>query len=252
METFSEFDQPGTAPQRNFSDIINHAFTNYFKVIGWAILLFLIYIAISVVFSFVAGPISGYDALEAQSVMTGINPEDFSDVWSSFLEIPGYKEYLLISMLFSLVMYPLFTGFVMIMHRANMETQVSFSDLFIGFRTNAFQYILFGLISSLVMFVASLLCIFPVFFALPLFFLGVPIILFENASAIEAIKKSFNTAKENYGTLLGLSFISFIIAVAGILLCGIGVLLTYPFYFAAMYSAYCAYHGTPKNISNNS
>jgi hypothetical protein len=32
--------------------------------------------------------------------------------------------------------------------------------------------------------------------------LGYPILLFENASATDALSKSFNIAKENYGTFL--------------------------------------------------
>ena len=72
METFNEFDQPGTAPQKNFSEIINHAFTNYFKVIGWCILLFVIVLVLSIILSSIAGPITGYDPMAAQDEMQEI------------------------------------------------------------------------------------------------------------------------------------------------------------------------------------
>jgi uncharacterized membrane protein len=98
------------------------------------------------------------------------------------------------------------------------------------------------------MMVGLMLCVIPMFFIIPFFFLGIPYILFENATALEAIKKSFAAASSSYGTILGVSFISLIITVAGIIFCGIGILATAPFFYAAMYSVYCAFNGVPKQI----
>lgn len=77
--------------------------------------------------------------------------------------------------------------------------------------------------------------------------LGYPILLFENASATEALGKSFNVAKENYGTFLGVTLLGFIISVAGVILCGIGIILTAPFIMIVMYSLYCAFRKTKTN-----
>jgi hypothetical protein len=46
--------------------------------------------------------------------------------------------------------------------------------------------------------------------------LGYPILLFENASATDAISKSFNIAKENYGTFLLTAIVGMLISVAGL------------------------------------
>ena len=249
METFNEFEQSGTAPQRNFSEIINHAFKIYSKTIGWSILLLVLAVIISIIFSYLSGIAVGYNALEAQSEMEDIissGSADGGNLFLMMLQIPGYKESIGISYILGLLLYPLYAGFVYLMHKANTGTDISFGDLFIGFKHNTLQLIIFGFISGIIMGISILLCVVPVFFVIPLFYMGVPFILFENNTAIEAIKKSFNVAKENYGTVLGVSFIALVIAVAGILLCGIGVLLTAPFFYAAMYSVYCAYRGTPK------
>ena len=80
-------------------------------------------------------------------------------------------------------------------------------------------------------------------------FLGYPILLFENANAVDALKKSFNTVKADFGTFLGISLLAMLISLAGILLCGIGVLLTGAFILVAMYSAYTAWHGTPRALN---
>jgi uncharacterized membrane protein len=78
--------------------------------------------------------------------------------------------------------------------------------------------------------------------------LGYPILLFENASATEALGKSFNIAKENYGTFLGTTVLGALISIAGIVLCGIGIILTAPFMMIVMYSTYCAFLGKPRQI----
>ena len=64
--------------------------------------------------------------------------------------------------------------------------------------------------------------------------LGVPLLLFENASFSEALTKSYNIAKENYGVFLGATILGMLISIAGVVLCGIGVLFTMYFYYAVM------------------
>ena len=251
METFNEFDTQGTAPQRNFSDIISHAFNNFVKIIGWSILVTLILIIVTMVASSLLGPLVGYNALEAQAEMEDLMKDGgFTDGTGMFriFDVPGYKESMALSYLLGLLLYPIYAGYVYAMHKANTGQSVVFGDFFIGFRQNTLQYMIFGLIMGLAMMIGLMLCVIPMFFIIPFFFLGIPYILFENATALEAIKKSFATASSNYGTILGVSFISLIITVAGVIFCGIGILATAPFFYAAMYSVYCAFNGVPKQI----
>ncbi|WP_228373867.1 hypothetical protein [Epilithonimonas tenax] len=72
--------------------------------------------------------------------------------------------------------------------------------------------------------------------------------IFENAGAIDALKKSFNIAQENYGTLLLTALLAALISIAGIVVCCVGIYLTIPFFYIAMYSAYCAYLGAPRQL----
>ncbi|MBP3840095.1 MAG: beta-carotene 15,15'-monooxygenase, partial [Chryseobacterium sp.] len=94
-------------------------------------------------------------------------------------------------------------------------------------------------------------CILPFFFVIPLLLLGYPVLLFENATFSEALSKSFKIAKENYMVFLGASFLGLLISIAGILLCGIGIVATIPFYMVVMYSAYIAFCGRPKQLNFN-
>ena len=92
------------------------------------------------------------------------------------------------------------------------------------------------------------MCVVPALLAMPFFFLGYPILIFEKASAFDALKKSYDIAKENYGTILFTAFLAGLISIAGLVLCCVGVYLTLPFAYIVMYSTYCAYFGAPKQI----
>lgn len=246
METFKEFDQNGTAPGRNFSEILKHAFNTYGKVIGWSVLLLVIMAVISWLLQLITAPLTGYNAMAAnQEMQELIKNGDYQAI----KDIPGYKESVFISYALGILLYPLTAGFLYIMHKGNTGQPVSFGDLFIGFKRNALQYIIYGVITGIAYFIGLMLCVLPAFLLMPLFFLGSSYILFEDMPAMDALKKSFSVGKENYGTLLGVGFVAAIIAFAGIFLCGIGIIVTLPIIYAAMYSAYCAFVGVPRKIA---
>jgi uncharacterized membrane protein len=133
-------------------------------------------------------------------------------------------------------------------HKYNLKESITFTDLFIGYRQNTVNILIYALISSVIFAIAILLCVLPVFFVFPLLLLGYPILLFENATFSQALSKSFSIAKENYGTFLGAGLLGLLISVSGILLCGVGIIATFPFILIVMYSTYCAFCGRPRPI----
>ena len=133
-------------------------------------------------------------------------------------------------------------------NKINFKQQIVFADLFIGYKQNFVNILVYGLISSILTSIAFMLCVIPGFFVLPFFLLGYPILLFENATFSEALSKSFAIAKENYGVFLGASLLGLLISIAGVFLCGIGLVATIPFYLVVMYSTYCAFCGRPRPI----
>ncbi len=72
------------------------------------------------------------------------------------------------------------------------------------------------------------MCILPAVFVMPFFFLGYPILIFEKASAFDAIKKSFDIVQNNYGTILLTALLAGLISIAGVVLCCVGIYLTIP------------------------
>lgn len=240
MTSFQEFSQQ-KAPERSSGEIISHAFEMYKGIFLYALLAMVLYFVVSLLVQ----PVSGFDSREFSEVVRS-SDGDFSsvNVWS----VPGLKLYYGLSGLLSLILAPLFVGLIYMANKYNFNQSLQASDLFIGYKQNFLNIVLYSLVSSVVMGIAFMMCLIPGFFVIPFFLLGYPILLFENASFGEALSKSFKIAKENYGIFLGASVLGLLISLAGVVLCGIGIIATALFYFAVMYSAYCAFCGAPRQI----
>ena len=238
MDTFEEFDQP-IGPEKSAGAIIAHAFEIYKGIFLYAVAALLI----SFVVSSLIQPISGFNQAD---FMEEVKSSDggFPNVWV----VPGFAFYSGLSGLISLLLAPLYVGVIYIANKYNLQESIKFSDLFIGFKQNFLNILLYTLISWIIMGVAFALCFLPAVFVIPFLLLGYPILLFENATFSEALSKSFSIAKDNYGTFLGTSVLGLLISIAGVFLCVIGIVFTALFYLVVMYSTYCAFCGRPRPI----
>lgn len=242
METFQEFDQP-TGPEKSSGAIISHAFEIYKGVFLYAILALIISFAISLIVQ----PLSGFNSKDLYEEMMS-SPETFSTtMWA----IPGVTAYYGLSTLVSLLMAPLYVGVIYLANKYNLKEPLNAADLFIGYKQNFVNILIYAIISSIIIGISFAMCFLPGFFVLPFFLLGYPILLFENASFSEALSKSFSIAKDNYGTFLGASTLGLLISIMGVFLCGIGLIFTMLFFLVVMYSTYCAFLGRPRPIILN-
>lgn len=240
MSEFNEFDQQGSVPSRETGSIISHAFEMYKGVFLYAIVAMIIYIIGGAIIQALTG-------FNSASIMEEMRDSgDYSNF--SYWNAPGFPMYITFSSLFGVLLAPLYVGLIYIVNKFNTKSSIEFSDLFIGYRQNFVNILIYSLISGIISSIALFLCVIPFFLVYPLLLLGYPILLFENASATEALGKSFNIAKENYGIFLGTTLLGLLISIAGIVLCGIGVIVTAPFIMVVMYSAYCAFLGKPRQL----
>lgn len=238
MSEFNEFDQQGSVPNRETGSIISHAFEMYKGVLGYAVVAMIVYMLGGYIIQLIFGIDSASMVEEMRESGGNFN------YWST----PGLPLYMGASSLFGLLLSPLYVGLIYIVNKYNTKNPIEFSDLFIGYRQNFVNILIYSLLTWLISSVALALCVLPIFFVYPLLLIGYPILLFENASATDALSKSFNIAKENYGTFLATGLLGVLISMAGIILCGIGIILTAPFIMIVMYSTYCAFVGKPRQI----
>lgn len=238
MDTFQEFDQPN-GPEKSAGAIISHAFEVYKGVFLYAIAALLISFAVSLVVQ----PISGFNQADMMEEMKSSGGE-IPDLWA----IPGFAFYGGLSSLVSLLMAPLYVGVIYISNKYNLQEKISFGDLFIGYKQNFLNILIYALISTIILGISFAMFVLPGLFVMPFLLLGYPILLFENASFSQALSKSFSIAKENYGTFLGASILGLLISIVGVFLCGFGLIFTLPFFLVVMYSTYCAFCGRPRAI----
>ena len=244
MENFSEFDQQGSVPQRETGSIISHAFEMYKGFLGYAVLAMVLYFIVSSVLQ----SVSGFDSQSLIEEMKSGGSMSSTDI----MKVEGFKTYYGFSGLLSILLAPLFVGLIYMANKVNNKVGLKFGDLFIGYKQNFVNILIYSIISNIIIVIAFMLCFLPGLFVAPLFLIGYPVLLFENANAMDALKKTFNIAKENYGVFLGAGLLGGLISVAGIILCFVGIILTAPFIYAVMYSTYVAYAGKPRQITYNS
>lgn len=242
MSEFNEFDQQGSVPERTTGSVISHAFEMYKGIFLYAIVAMVIYL----IGGSIIKALSGFNSMSFADDMKSYG-DNFSryNIWAA----PGFTLYLSLSWFLGILLAPLYVGLIYIVNKYNTKEPIEFSDLFIGYRQNFVNILIYSLLSSLISSVAAFFCVIPVFFVYPLLMLGYPILLFDNASATDALGRTFSIAKENYGTFLGTTVLGIIISCSGIILCGIGVIATAPFIMVVMYSLYCAFLGKPRQIT---
>lgn len=241
MAQLTEFDKPGFIPEKETFSIINHSLAIYKGVVLYGIIAMLIYVA----GSYLIQNLIGFDSV---NMVNEIKNNDGNYAEFNYFNAPGFSLYLTLTGIFGLLLSPLYVGLIYIVDKYKQREHIHFSDLLIGYRNNFINILLYTVISGIISGFAAIFCFIPFFFVYPFLLLGYPVLLFENASAAEALKRSVNMAKENYGTFLATTFLGMILSWIGIILCGIGIVLTAPFFTVIMYSAYCAFSDRPRKV----
>jgi hypothetical protein len=128
---------------------------------------------------------------------------------------------------------PMFAGVIMIILRVSRQTEPKpqIGDVFKGF-----DYFLQALLLVVVLAVAyGVLSFLPVIGGVaglliaPLVMFAMPLIVDQKQEFWPAIQASYEKAKEDYVSLLVITLLGSLISSLGLLLCGVGVILTAPF-----------------------
>jgi len=244
MDNFNEFDSPANVPTKETGSIISHALEIFKNTFLYCFLAVVIYFLLSYLIQLITG-------FNSTLLMEDIRESSSSGGNFGYREIintPGFAAYSGVSFFVGLLLAPIFVGLIYIANKSNFKQSISVSDLFFAYKQNFLNIVVYALITQILLTIAFLMCIIPGILVLPFFMLGYPIIMFENLGAIEALKKSFSIAQQDYGTLLLTALLAGLISIAGLVLCCVGVYLTIPFVYIAMYSTYCAYLGAPRQL----
>ena len=183
----------------------------------------------------------------------------FMEYFALAAEDPGYvaaisqsPRYLLVMALFGLLMSaviaPLTAGLINMCRNVKHNIPISTGQLFHYYKSKYLGNLLVAsLIISLVSSVFSVtfqsigmpvLVYIPTLLITTFTIVMIPLIIYKENNATDAIKNSFNAVGTNFMVVLGLVIVGFVCACVGAIACGIGIIFTFPFYFAIQYSIF--------------
>ena len=239
--------------QLDFGNVFNHAFENYKKIALYAGLVLFIFI---VLFSiFMVGSL--VSVLGIHAMTEELSPEKFKieNLSQSNLLIFG-----IITIFVTALLSPFQAAFLKMTDCGDKDEEFIISSLF-GYYKLPYLTEIMGstLLISIISFTQATLLTYVhldflgtiiTYFISFITFLTVPLIIFGNLKAIEAIKYSIMIVLKQPIVLLGLMVVAIIGAFVGIMGCCIGIFFTMPFLYSMNYAIYTAIVGidTPQEI----
>jgi len=227
--------------QLDFETVINLAFENYKKIAVYAGLLIFVFMVILAVFtSVIIISFFGMSTLTELLEPGGLNTDNFSD--------DILMMYLAGLILFNCLISPLAAGLIKMADCAQKDEEFNVSDVFQYYKLPYFKELFIatfvitfinilltsGINSLHIPFLDTLISTGITFVTL----LTIPLIIFSDLKAVDAIKSSIILISKQPLILLGLMIISYFAVLIGLLLCFIGIFLTLPFAYSMQYALY--------------
>ena len=176
----------------------------------------------------------------SQSENGQVDPDAFSTFLAGFSVIYLIGFFIAIILL-SAVSVALQAGLFRIFRELDAKREVKTADLFYFFKGKYFgKMILLMLVSTLIAIPAALLCYIPLIYAIvPLSFFTIFFAFNPDLSIGDIVSASFKLGTKKWLLSFGLLFVSGLLAyIIGLLMCGIGTLITMPFIYHPLYFIY--------------
>lgn len=231
--------------QIDFGNVFNHAFDNYKKIALYAGLMIFVF---AILLGFLAGGIViftfGVSVLN-EKMLENLRIENFEGI--------HLLIYIILGILFNCLLVPFLAGLIKMAHCAEKDEEFHVSTVFEYYKNPYFQELviatflitIFSTGLSEMFKLVGIELVGALFSAVISFFtfLTVPLIIFGDLKAIDAIKSSVILVSKQPLTLLGLLVVSFIASMVGFIACCIGIFFTIPFMYSMYYAIYTSVIG---------
>lgn len=239
----------------SFESVFNLAFKNYKKIVLYAGLMFFVFAVIMAVFVS-AILIYKFGANQLTEILKpeNLNPDHLTGN-SRILFLVG-------SIVFSVLLSPFMAGFIKMAYCAERDEEFHVATIFEYYNSSYFKELvlatfLISVVNTGIPFlldqpdfqIAMNLVSYAIIF---LTFLTIPLIIFSDLKAIDAIKTSVVIFFKQPFILLGLILIGYILSVLGFLVFYIGIFFTLPFLYSMYYAIYSEVIGFEAEESNES
>ena len=231
--------------QLDFGNVFNHAFENYKKVALYAgLMIFVFSVLIGILIVGIIIAVFGVSMLNEQ-LLEDLKPENLS---GSYIVI-----YIGSVIFLSCLLSPFPAGLIKMAHCAEKDEEFHVSTIFEYYKAPYFKELVIAtlvislfssglsavldfvgikLVGALIAMVISFLTV-----------LTIPLIIFGDLKAIDAIQSSITIVLKQPLVLLGLVVVAGIASMVGFIGCCIGVIFTIPFMYSMYYAIYTAIIG---------
>jgi uncharacterized membrane protein len=227
--------------QLDFANVFNLAFENYKKIALYAGSMILVFYVI--IFAIIATIIISIFGIATLTTM--LNPENLKteNISENFILI-----YTLGGILLSCLISPFPAGLIKMAYCAERDEEFNVSSIFEYYKAPYFKELFIatflisafssGLATTLEYLGVLLIGSFTTISVSFLTILTIPLIIFGNLKAIDAISSSFMIVIKQPLVLLGLMIIAIIASMVGFIGCCIGIFFTLPFMYSMYYAIY--------------
>ncbi|MGV4414906.1 hypothetical protein [Chryseobacterium sp. T1] len=223
----------------DLSQLFKSAFAYWSATLRYQLLFTIFYFSVMIIFLvFVYNYLGLYEKVNSFAPLL---TTDFPAYQKKLEELGRTEEFKLFTMAFVLIkalVFPLNIGLLQIYRKIDLQEEVSINDLFTGYLGfNFLKFAGYGLFASSIYLIAFSL--FPLnFIWILLSFFVSPLMLFANQGIFPALQLNFAALRKNFSTILLCTIVSILFSYSGILMFGIGIVLTFPFWNAMIYALY--------------
>lgn len=232
----------GRTPRRaGFEEIIKKSFRYWYRNLGYQAIFTLLYFSVIFIPSFYF-----YNRLGLHAQFTSLfaalgSPEKFQQAVLQLSSAPEFQNFTLLTVLFKALLFPLNIGLLYIYRKNDLHQPASLSDIFEGFRgLQFFKFASYAVFWGMVFMLSKVFLPLSVLWVVFTLFVS-PVMFFTNRNASESISVSAAVLKTFWPVILGCSLFAALFSYCGLLLGGVGILFTFPFWNAVIYAMYSTF-----------
>ena len=227
-----------------YSVVFNESWNLFTKLIGLGALAVILYSFASFLVSFLLESITGFRNVTNEFMM---EIQGMQDPNALLYELQDFYMMNLNSILITrlgteflmLLAFPLAGGFMLVCRETDKNGAFNMGTLFEGFKPQYWSRLMvLAIIYFFVSKIATAFLILPGIYIWVAAVIACPIVMFTNASGVQAFTTSIKLVNKNWFTVFQILFVASLIGVAGYLLCFIGRIVTYPLVLVTVYMLY--------------
>ena len=223
----------------DLSQLFRNAFAYWSATLGYQLIFSIFYFSLLLILSIFAFNYFGlYEKVNAFAHLLTTDLPAYQKKSEEMGRTEEFKLFTMSLIFIKAIVFPLNMGLLQMYRKLDLQEEININDLFVGYMGfNFLKFAGYGLFASSVYFLSFSLFPLTIVWILLSFFIS-PLMLFANQGIFPALQLNFAALKKNFETIVICTIASIVISYSGLLMFGIGLALTFPFWNAMIYALY--------------